>query len=67
MRVRVVVIENEDGRLTGIVPAMPGCVTEGKDRQELLANLREALEGCLLVEAGTYEPIKGGRAEEIDL
>jgi predicted RNase H-like HicB family nuclease len=29
------------------VPAIPGCATQGETMEELLSNLREAIEGCL--------------------
>ena len=29
---------------------MPGCATEGDTLEELMANVREAIEGCLAVE-----------------
>jgi len=28
---------------------MPGCATEGETMEEIVVNLREAIEGCLLV------------------
>jgi predicted RNase H-like HicB family nuclease len=49
------------------LPGMPGVITVGDTREELLANLREALQGCLLVAAGDYEPEPGGRQEEVEL
>ena len=48
MKVKVIVYEAEEGGYWAQVPALPGCITEGNTREELLANLREALEGCLL-------------------
>jgi predicted RNase H-like HicB family nuclease len=44
---RVVLEPNELGGFTVIVPALPGCVTEGKDRQQALARAREAIEAYL--------------------
>jgi predicted RNase H-like HicB family nuclease len=32
------------------VPAIPGCATQGNTFEELLQNLYEAVEGCLLVD-----------------
>jgi predicted RNase H-like HicB family nuclease len=37
-----------DGALWADVPALPGCVAGGEDLDEVLANLKEAAEGCLL-------------------
>ena len=67
MRVKVVIHEDETGGFWAEVPALPGCVTEGNDREELLANLREAIEGCLLTAPGEPWTSEGGREEEITL
>jgi hypothetical protein len=32
------------------VPAIPGCATEGETVEDLMANLHEAIEGCLAVD-----------------
>jgi predicted RNase H-like HicB family nuclease len=45
---------------------MPGCITEGETKNELIANLREALAGYLLSESGTYQKEEGGIEEEIE-
>ena len=55
MKVRVIIHDNEGGGYTAEVPAIPGCVTEGETRDDLLANLREAIEGCLLTIPGNFE------------
>jgi predicted RNase H-like HicB family nuclease len=45
-----VMIHEEDGGFWAEVPAIPGCVTQGNSFEELLANLYEAVEGCLSVD-----------------
>ena len=50
MKVKVVVHEAEEGGYWAEVPAIPGCATQGDTFQELLANLYEAVEGCLSVD-----------------
>ena len=42
--------EAEEGGYWAEVPAIPGCATQGETMEELLDNLREAIEGCLLVD-----------------
>lgn len=49
MRIKVVVHRAEEGGYWAEVPAIPGCATQGDNWQELLANLYEAIEGCLSV------------------
>ena len=63
----VVITRDESGAYVAVVPALPGCFTEGDTREELVANLREAVEGLLLGPAQTVPPEPGARAEELDL
>ena len=50
MKVKVVVHEAEEGGYWAEVPAIPGCASQGDTYEELVANLREAIEGCLSVD-----------------
>ena len=50
MKVKVVVHEAEEGGYWAEVPAIPGCASQGETYEELVANLREAIEGCLSVD-----------------
>jgi predicted RNase H-like HicB family nuclease len=45
------VIHGEDGGWWAEVPAIPGCASQGATLNELLANLDEAIKGCLGCEA----------------
>ena len=59
MQYTVVLEPDEGGRgYTVRVPALPGCITEGRNRQEALANAREAIRGFIeaLEEAGESDP-----------
>ena len=47
---KYIVIEvekDEDGILVGGVPSIPGCYTQGETIEELIANLKEAIEVSL--------------------
>jgi len=46
---RVVVEKDESGYYVGEVPALPGCLSQGKTVEELKANIAEAIEGWLEV------------------
>ena len=50
MKIKVVIHEAEEGGYWAEVPSIPGCATQGETFEELLANLYEAVEGCLSVE-----------------
>lgn len=39
----LVIIEQGAGNLGAYVPDLPGCVTTGQTREEVLANIREAI------------------------
>jgi predicted RNase H-like HicB family nuclease len=43
----VVLYPGEDGFMVAEVPALPGCISQGKTESEALANVREAAELCL--------------------
>lgn len=43
----VVLRRGEDGYWVAEVPSLPGCITQGKDRSEAIANIREAIEGWI--------------------
>jgi len=47
MQLKAIIHEAEEGGFWAEVPAIPGCATQGNTMEELLANLREAVEGCL--------------------
>ncbi len=53
MKLKAMVHEAEEGGYWAEVPALPGCVTEGENMEELLRNLREAIEGWLAVDVAT--------------
>ena len=58
MRYPVVVIPDlEEGGVVAECPAIPGCVSEGKTVEEAMANIRDAIEGCLAVLQEKGEPI----------
>ena len=44
MTLTVVLEPTQDGGFTALVPALPGCISEGETRDEVLTNIREAIE-----------------------
>ena len=46
----VIIEKDEDGYYVGSVPSLKGCHTQGKTIDELLKNIKEAIELCLEVE-----------------
>jgi predicted RNase H-like HicB family nuclease len=64
MKIKVIVHKAEEGGLWAEVPGIPGCATQGETYPELLANLYEAVEGCLSVDV---EKPKIDGAEVLDI
>jgi len=46
----VIIEKDEDGFYVGSVPALKGCHTQGKTMDELMKNVKEAIELCLEVQ-----------------
>jgi predicted RNase H-like HicB family nuclease len=65
MKIKVVVHEAEEGGYWAEVPAIPGCATQGESMEELLRNVREAIEGCLSVDIPEPKPDEKLRILEI--
>lgn len=43
-RFHVVLERQEEGGFTAYIPELPGCISQGDDEKEALANIREAKE-----------------------
>jgi predicted RNase H-like HicB family nuclease len=65
MKIKVVVHDAEEEGFWAEVPAIPGCATQGETMEELLANLHEAIEGCLSVDVA--EPKPGGNLRVLEI
>lgn len=65
MKVKVIVHEAEEGGYWAEVPSIPGCATQGETFEDLLANLYEAIEGCLSVDLSSIKIGKKDRLLEI--
>ncbi len=47
MKYTVILSQGEDGWIVAEVPALPGCVSQGKTREEAIANASDAVAGYL--------------------
>ena len=65
MKIKVIVHEAEEGGFWAEVPALPGCATEGETMEELMGNLREAIEGCLSIDVAV--PTPGGKERMLEI
>ena len=48
MKFLVTLVPGEDGFIVAECPALPGCVSQGRTKDEALDNIREAIEASLL-------------------
>ena len=60
------IFKDEDGVFIAECPAIPGCVSQGRTEQEALANIKEAIIGCLEVRAERGLPLTV-RTVEVDV
>lgn len=58
MKLRVILEPSEEGGYTIYVPSLPGCISEGENINEALANIQEAIE--LYLETVEHEVSKDG-------
>jgi predicted RNase H-like HicB family nuclease len=49
MKIKAIIHPAEEGGYWAEVPALPGCITEGDSMEEVMANLKDAIEGWLHV------------------
>ncbi|HEX8845698.1 MAG TPA: type II toxin-antitoxin system HicB family antitoxin [Pyrinomonadaceae bacterium] len=67
MKRRVLLYPGEDGYTVAEVPSLPGCVSQGRTRDEALANIQEAitLHEEVLRERG--EPVPDDNVEIVEV
>lgn len=46
----VIIEQDEDGYYVGQVPELEGCITQGRTLDELMENIKDAIELCLEVQ-----------------
>ena len=51
----VLIEQDEDGGYIGRVPELQGCLSQGDTLDELMKNIKEAIELCIEVEADTQK------------
>lgn len=64
---QVLLYPGEDGYVVAEVPSLPGCVSQGKTRDEALANVREAISLHEEVLRDRGEPIPDDNVEMVEV
>lgn len=53
----VTLTPGEDGFIVAECPSLPGCVSQGRTKEEALNNIKEAIEGILEVRREMHDPV----------
>ncbi|MGD0688563.1 MAG: type II toxin-antitoxin system HicB family antitoxin [Candidatus Bathyarchaeia archaeon] len=64
MKFRVSLEVDEDGMFVAQCDSLPGCISEGKNREEALTNIKDAIQGYLTSLKKHDEPIPPPIEEE---
>ena len=65
MKYRVLIEPDEDGVYVAEVPALPGCISQGRTRAEALENIKEAITAYLESLKAHNEPVPPPISEEV--
>ena len=65
MTLRIVLEPSEEGGFTAFVPSLPGCISEGRTKEEALENIREAIE--LYLEPVEDDLVHSPQAETVEI
>ena len=64
MKLHLVIEQDEAGYYVAEVPALPGCLSQGKTQEDALVNVKEAMEGWLeMMEAKSH--LQGRQTVEV--
>ena len=64
MRYRVLIEQDEDGQFVAECPSLPGCVSQGRNHEDALKNIKDAITGYIESLRKHDEPIPPSIWEE---
>jgi predicted RNase H-like HicB family nuclease len=67
MKRQVLLYPGEDGYVVAEVPSLPGCVSQGRTRDEALANIQEAIALHVEVLRERGEPVPEDNVEIVEV
>jgi predicted RNase H-like HicB family nuclease len=62
---QVIIYPGEDGYFVAECPSLPGCISQGKTRQEAITNIREAIQLYIEVLEEKHQPVPPEKYEAI--
>jgi predicted RNase H-like HicB family nuclease len=62
---QVIVYPGEDGYWVAECPSLPGCISQGKNKEEALVNIREGIEGYIAVLQEDHLPVPPEKFEAL--
>jgi len=65
MNIKVIIEDGEDGYFVARVPALKGCWSQGKTREQALENIREAIDLYLEPEPSEFLALQGREIVEL--
>jgi len=67
MKFAITLEKDEDGFIVASCPALPGCHSQGKNRQEAIINIEEAIRGYIASKRKHGEPLPETDVEEVEV
>ena len=65
MKYRIMLEIDENGTFVAECPSLPGCVSEGKSREEAIRNIKDAIKGYIESLRKHNEPVPPSIDEEV--
>jgi predicted RNase H-like HicB family nuclease len=62
---QIIIYPGEDGYWVAECPSLPGCISQGKTKEEAVSNIKEAIQGYIAALEEDHLPVPAERFEAI--
>jgi predicted RNase H-like HicB family nuclease len=62
---QIIIYPGEDGYWVAECPSLPGCISQGKTKEEAITNIKEAIQGYIAALEEDHLPVPAERFEAI--
>jgi predicted RNase H-like HicB family nuclease len=62
---QIIIYPGEDGYWVAECPSLPGCISQGKTKEEAITNIKEAIQGYIAALEEDHLPVPGEQFEAI--